>query len=98
MRKDLLCVFKRKQFFYPGVLEFAIMLIKFVINLPERGLHNGIITVLLASGEIKHSCNEGNKRRCIVILNFYTAANVHSAIKQLLRIIHTSLAIENFFM
>ena len=29
---------------------------------------------------------------------FYTAANVHSAIKQLLRIIHTSLAIENSFM
>ena len=29
---------------------------------------------------------------------FYTAANVHSAIKQLLQIIHTSLAIENSFM
>ena len=30
--------------------------------------------------------------------HFYTAANVHSAIKQFLQIIHTSLAIEKFFM
>ena len=29
---------------------------------------------------------------CTVILSFYTAANVHSTAKQLLRIIHTSLA------
>ena len=36
--------------------------------------------------------------KCTVILTFYTAANVHSIIRQLLRIIHTSLAIENFFM
>ena len=29
---------------------------------------------------------------CTVILTFYTASNVHSTAKQLLRIIHTSLA------
>ena len=34
----------------------------------------------------------------VSLYSFYTAANVHSAIKQFLRIIHTSLAIEKFFM
>ena len=32
------------------------------------------------------------QHQCTVILTFYTAANVHSITKQLLRIIHTSLA------
>ena len=40
------------------------------------------------------------KRYCTVSLysSFYTATNVHSTIKQVLQIIHTSLAIGNSFM
>ena len=41
-----------------------------------------------------------NNVQCTVILAFYTAANanVHFTIKQVLQIIHTSLAIGNSFM
>ena len=38
-----------------------------------------------------------NNTRCTVILAFYTEANVHFTIKQVLQIIHTSLAIKKFF-
>ena len=39
-----------------------------------------------------HGHRHGLDHGCTVILTFYTAANVHSVAKQLLRIIHTSLA------
>ena len=70
-----------------------------VIKKGQKGVVEAVEeTMTDISDTLAKERQERKEEECIVILIFYTAANVHSIAKQILRITHTSLAHRNFFM